>query len=224
MGRVNDLTGRRFGRLVVIDRAANDANHKARWNCICDCGNKVTILGSNLSRGKTSSCGCIVSPALTGRRFGRLTVMSRSQSNMNHSKWDCLCDCGNKTTVYGSFLISGRTRSCGCLHKDAARAALGIHLESHTRLHNIWTCMKERCFNHRSTNYKYYGGRGITVCDEWKDDYVAFRDWALSHGYAPDLSIDRINVDGIYKPSNCRWATNKEQQNNKRNNTNNRTT
>lgn len=84
--------------------------------------------------------------------------------------------------------------------------------------------MKERCFNHRSTNYKYYGGRGITVCDEWKDDYVAFRDWALSHGYAPDLSIDRINVDGIYKPSNCRWATNKEQQNNKRNNTNNRTT
>lgn len=224
MGRVHDLTGQRFGRLTVVDRAENDIHHKARWNCMCDCGKQVTVVGSNLSKGRTSSCGCLLSPDLTGRRFGRLTVLEKNLSNMYHSRWDCLCDCGNTTTVYGSSLVQGKTRSCGCLIKDTMRAVHGTHLESHSRLHNIWSGMKERCFNPQSYNYKNYGGRGITVCDEWKDNYISFRDWALSHGYSPDLSIDRIDVNGVYEPDNCRWATMKEQQTNKRNSTQNRIT
>lgn len=207
----------RFGKLVVLDRAANDGNHRARWNCICDCGNTLTTLGGNLSSGRTSSCGCLVSPDLTGRRFGRLTVLRRDVSAPYQGRWLCSCDCGNTITAYTSNLKRGHTKSCGCLHKDVMREVFGTHGESHTRLHNIWLCMKERCGNPNAANYHYYGGRGITVCDEWKSNYIAFRDWALANGYSSDLSIDRIDVNGDYEPSNCRWATSSQQNSNKRN-------
>ena len=211
------MTGKRFGNLVVSERSENDKNHKARWLCRCDCGRETIVIGSNLMSGKTSSCGCVVSPDLTDNRYGRLTVLRRDKSSSYHSAWVCKCDCGMETVVSATNLKQGKTKSCGCLHRDAIREAISTHGESHSRLHVIWSGMKERCFNQNASNYHNYGGRGITVCDEWRSNYVAFRNWALENGYADNLSIDRINVNGNYEPNNCRWATSKEQNNNKRN-------
>lgn len=120
------------------------------------------------------------------------------------------------TVVTTGHLMSGHTKSCGCLGRECRDQT--THGESHTRLNNIWYGMKARCLNPNSDAYSNYGGRGIDICDEWVHDYVSFRDWALSNGYADDLTLDRINVNLGYYPDNCRWATNKQQSNNKRNN------
>lgn len=127
--------------------------------------------------------------------------------------WLCQCDCGNETTAKERYLKDGHKRSCGCLR--------GIHMITHggtkTRLFKIWQSMHERCESKSHIHYKNYGGRGISVCDEWKD-FITFREWALNNGYSDILSIDRIDVNGNYNPLNCRWVTMKEQHNNKRTN------
>lgn len=150
---------------------------------------------------------------LTGRQFGRLTVTKFSHINKyRQSVWECRCVCGNKTTVVGGQLVSGHIKGCGCL-----QGGVETHGMTHSRLYRIWIGMKTRCENPTEPDYHLYGGRGIAICDEWKD-FAAFNDWAMSNGYRDDLSIDRKNTDGDYCPENCRWATMKEQQNNRRNN------
>jgi hypothetical protein len=154
---------------------------------------------------------------LTGMTFGRLTVIERAGSYKNGNvTWLCKCDCGCEKVIIGRSLISGITKSCGCLMKDMATERMTTHGGHHTRLYTIWRGMKERTSNPNSQHYSYYGGRGIKVCDEWKTDFASFRDWAMAHGYRDDLSIDRIDVDGNYEPYNCRWTDQKTQLNNRK--------
>ena len=156
---------------------------------------------------------------LTGQRFGRLIVEEDSGERQSRAvMWKCACDCGNNCMVRGSHLISGKTQSCGCYKAELVslrakqRARIG---EFPPRLRRIWRNMKQRCNNPASTNYHNYGGRGIRVCEEW-NSYQVFAIWAINNGYNDALTLDRKNNDGNYEPSNCRWATWKEQANNKR--------
>ncbi len=154
---------------------------------------------------------------MTGGRFGRLTVLSRAETSQGKkARWVCQCDCGNTKTIDGYKLRTGHTQSCGCFHSEISAKMLTIHGQSATPAHVSWRSMIQRCIDPNSTSYPRYGGRGITVCDRWLE---SFENFLSDMGERPEgCSLDRVDPDKNYEPSNCRWSTNEEQANNKRNN------
>lgn len=164
---------------------------------------------------------------LVGQKFGRLIVIERADetTRCGHAKWLCQCECGKTFVAASNNLRFGNTTSCGCLQSEIASEigkANTKHGQSRTRLYKVWCGMIGRCYDPGKAYYKYYGGRGITVCAEWRKDFEAFSDWAMKNGYDPtagrgECTIDRINTDGNYCPDNCRWVTMREQNTNRRN-------
>ena len=163
-------------------------------------------------------------PDLMNLRFGRLVVVKRAENDKwGKARWICQCDCGNQITVNGSDLVTGRVKSCKCLTRERVALLNKTHGLSKTKIYKVWRNMKTRCYNSNNKKYKDYGARGITVCDEWKDNFLAFYEWSINNGYKEELpctecTLDRINNDEGYFPNNCRWTTFTVQANNKRKN------
>jgi len=216
MGKFNDLTGMRFGRLTVQKRVETPGRHGARWLCRCDCGGVNIVNTNRLKTGYTKSCGCLsrelsVNNAvdMIGKKVGRWLVIERSGSTPLG-----LCDCGVEKVVRGSTLRNGESNSCGCLQLDAVTKHGATSNADILPEYSVWVSMKGRCNNKLNNVYRYYGARGIKVCDRWRD---SFNNFIEDMGRCPHgMSIDRINNDGDYSVENSRWATHKQQAQNSR--------
>lgn len=203
--------------MIVASRERNKENPSDRTP-----GNEVE---QRLEPNSQGVCNCITTVSkdnlvlefrkeevIKGGKYGKLTALRKTGKKQGTNNiWLCKCDCGNTSEVSTSKLGKS-TFSCGCYRLESRRT----HNMSNTRIYNIWSLMKRRCNNPDANNYEYYGGRGIKVCDEWLE-FVPFYEWAMANGYSDELTIDRINNDGNYEPSNCKWSTNTEQVNNRRN-------
>jgi hypothetical protein len=222
------MEGQRFGRLTVIKQSdRKDTTRSIYWECQCDCGETKTVRGTSLRSGRVNSCGCLLGENyksgttkidIVGRRFGMLTVISESteRSSCGEVKYVCQCDCGNTKTIVGTSLRNGKTKSCGCfLAKSSGDRSYKHGLTTHP-LYKIWSGIVQRCHCETDTAYKYYGARGITVCDEWRYDPEAFINWSIDNGWEIGLEIDRIDNYEGYNPSNCRYVTHKVNMQNRR--------
>lgn len=163
---------------------------------------------------------------ISGQRYGRLIAIKRIGNKRypgggTLSIWECECDCGNTVRVPLCALRNHNTESCGCLHREMMTDIFAVHGESHSRLNELWKGMKARCYNPKHKSYKWYGAKGVEVCDEWKESFQSFKEWMISNGYDPEAprgvqTIDRIDPSGNYEPNNCRLISIQEQQKNKR--------
>lgn len=154
---------------------------------------------------------------MIGKRFGKLTVIEEYDRNKRgYYRYLCKCDCGNEKIAIGSELQNGHIKSCGCYKKDSIINRCAKYTKEEKKLYGIWKGIRSRCNNKNSKPYQYYGGRGITICDEW-NDYLIFYHWSMQNGYEKGKQLDRINNDGNYEPSNCRWVTPLENNHNRGN-------
>lgn len=229
MGKFIDRTGQRFGRLVVIGLATYRIRGGTTWRCRCDCGREKIARSADLSAGDVTTCGAhrgLRFIDLTGQRFGELVVIGIARHKIRgRPAWRCLCDCGREKTAAGDTLRAGDVTTCGA-HRSARFLALHsapqekkrkypIGSDTNSRIYTIWRAMKMRCYSRSHKALPRYGGAGIVVCDEWQH-FEGFRQWALASGYAPTLTLDRVDNERGYEPSNCRWATRFEQSRNRR--------
>lgn len=228
----NDLTGQRFGRWVALSCSGGEYPSTYKWLCRCDCGTTREVGADRLKSGNSKSCGCLTRESssrrlagtiarnlidLTGRAFGRLTVVSQGETRKGIARWNCQCKCGKTSVVTAGHLRSGHTKSCGCaMHTGAGSRT---HGRCRTPMYFIWTNIIQRCYNPECTHYQNYGGRGVGMCERWRN---SFEDFLADMGERPSKnhSVDRYpDQNGNYEPSNCRWATMKQQNRNRRNNT-----
>lgn len=212
MGKVIDITGQRFGKLIVLYHDGFEEKQRlALWRCVCDCGKATLVQGARLRSGHTKSCGCLRKADLIGQRFGQLTILRYKENRGKARQWVCLCDCGGKSIVQTGNLVSGHSKTCGCGNKKINRLSMTSKSE-----YASWYSMLMRCTNVTGEFYKHYGGRGIEVCNRWKTFELFIKDM----GYKPgkNHSIERLDNNGDYEPGNCVWATQKTQARNTRRN------
>lgn len=226
--RFQDLTGRKFSNWTAISFAGRTSKTGASyWKCKCSCGIERLVATSNLLLKKTLSCGSCGAFGrfnnLAGQRFGRLLVIKCVGRNKSGSSiWECKCDCGNVRHVWGVSMKRGNSKSCGCLQRDYAKTCATRFLTTHGMTKSteckIWNSMKQRCSNVKNSKFVDYGGRGIKVCQRWLN---SFENFYSDMGPRPSKghSIGRMDNDGNYEPSNCKWETVEEQVSNKRNTT-----
>lgn len=238
MPKYRDRRNEKVGRLLVIAEAPHKPGKGRSWLCRCDCGSERVVANGNLKITGTRSCGCLQKEKAAqqgkatlidrvGDKVGRLTVLSLSAEKTKKVHWVCQCECGNKTTVAANAL-GVRTNSCGCLQSEMTAGANADRAKhGHTRIrddgkrattpeYRSWKAMLERCRNPNAPNYHLYGGRGISVCDRWIGA-EGFSNFLSDMGpRAEGLTLERIETDGNYEPSNCRWADAVDQAKNRR--------
>lgn len=230
MALAKDYTGLKFNKLTFISKAgfSNGKSHTPLWLCRCDCGKEKIVAATDVVNNRTKSCGCnrgiditdkSIADGIVGKKYNNLTIIgvSLAKSSRNRPMLVCKCDCGVIKPIIASRVINGHTKSCGCITAVRVSESKTTHGMSNSSAYNTWHGLIQRCYNENNKDYPSYGGRGIMVCDRWKNSFETF---LADMGNPPKgTTIDRINNSGNYEPNNCHWATAKIQCNNRRNNT-----